>query len=90
MTQYQKARPVEAYDLVLFAQSTGPLYSAHKALVGRTAPGWRKHVRDRVVPLYYREIEPVYASVKTINSAARDLRRYYEREARETAALRGK
>ena len=90
MTQYPKARSVEAYDLVLYAQSTGPLYSAHKALVGRTAPGWRKHVRERVIPRYCREIEPVYASLKTINSAARDLRRYYEQQARETEALRGK
>ena len=79
-------REVRAHDLELYAINTGQFYEIHKGLVGQNGWAWIKHVRDLVLPRYCREIEPVWASEKTVDSVAVSLCEYYTRHAQESAA----
>jgi hypothetical protein len=76
-------REVDSHDLELYAINTGELYQTHKLLVGKNGWAWVKHVRDRVLPRYCREIEPVSASATTVDEVAVALCNYYTQHERE-------
>lgn len=78
-------RKIRATDLELYTVNTGAFYETHK-LMARHHFGldvWRDHLRDRVISLYSREIEPVYADFDTLQSVAVSLKDYYERHVQE-------
>jgi hypothetical protein len=77
-------REIDAFDLEVYAINTGELYEAHKLLTTFPIERWVKHVRERVLPRYCREIEPVAASAKVIEAVAVALRDYYKRHMEES------
>ena len=78
-------RNIERDDLVLFATNTGEFYQLHcfMARKGLSASGWRDWLRDRVLPLYGKQVEPVNYDYDTLTNAAREIKEYYERHVTE-------
>lgn len=70
----------------LYAVNTGSLYPTHCKLARNSASeaAWRNHVVETVMPLYSREIEMASAKLEALNSAARQLKDYYERHVAES------
>jgi hypothetical protein len=81
----QLARPVEAYDLELYAINTGQFYQWHTANAGEPLGVWLQHVATTVKPRYCREVEPVSATPETLQTVAAALKAYYEQHNRESA-----
>jgi hypothetical protein len=77
-------REIEAHDLELYAINTGELYQAHKLLAAFPTKRWVQHIRERVIPRYCREIEPVSASDAVVEVVAGALRNYYKRHMEES------
>jgi hypothetical protein len=78
-------RNIEQHDLVLYAINTSVFYQLH-CLMARnnmSVDGWKDWIRDRVLPLYGREIEPVSYDYDTLINSARELRDYYNRHVTE-------
>lgn len=77
-------REVGAHDLELFAINSGELYERHKALGrGDSMVDWIEHVRNRVRPLYCRQVERVAMTDDCCFKVAAALKTYYERHVRE-------
>ena len=72
-------RKIELHDLVLYTINTSCFYQRHCSFAGNGVgvDSWVDHLRDSVLPLYAREIEPVTADYDTVMDAARELRDYY-------------
>jgi hypothetical protein len=73
-------RNIELHDLVLFTTNTGEFYQLHclMARKGLNLAGWRDWIRDRVLPLYARQVEPVNYDYDTLTNAAREIKEYYD------------
>ena len=78
-------RLIECEDLVLFTTNTGEFYQLHclMARKGMSVAGWRDWIRDRVLPLYAKQVEPVDYDYETLANAAMDVKDYYERHISE-------
>jgi hypothetical protein len=78
-------RKVNPYDLELFTINTGAFYELHKmyARNGTHIRAWIAHVRNRALPRYCREIEPVSADTDTVKAVAQGLQAYYAEHIRE-------
>lgn len=74
-------RKIRADDLELYTINTSCFYEIHKTMAKHRfgMDVWRDHLRDRVIPLYCREIEPVEADYQTMFDVAVSLKDYYER-----------
>lgn len=78
-------RNIDTRDLVLFTTNTGEFYDFHclMARKGLDAAGWRDWIRDRVLPLYAKQIEPVNYDYEVLANAATEVKDYYDRHVRE-------
>jgi hypothetical protein len=72
-------RLIEQHDLVLFTTNTGEFYQLHKLMARNnlSVMGWMDWIRDRVLPLYAKQVEPVTYDYDTLINAAREIREYY-------------
>lgn len=72
-------RLIEAHDLELYAVNTGEFYKQHclMASKGYSVAWWELWLRERVLPHYSREIEPITYDHETVANVARTLRDYY-------------
>jgi len=78
-------RNIETHDLVLFTTNTGEFYQLHclMARKGLSVDGWRDWIRDRVLPLYARQVKPVNCDYQTLANAASEVKAYYDRHVTE-------
>ena len=78
-------RMIELHDLVLFTKNSGEFYQLH-CLMARnrmSVDGWKDWIRDRVLPLYAKQVEPVSYDYDVLINAARQIKDYYERHVTE-------
>ena len=78
-------RTIEKHDLVLFTINTGEFYQLHCLMArgGLSVLGWRDWLRDRVLPLYGKQVEPVNYDYQDLINAAREVKDYYDRHVTE-------
>jgi hypothetical protein len=78
-------RAIDENDLVLFTTNTSEFYQLHCFMARKclSLNGWRDWIRDRVLPLYCKQVEPVAYDYETLANAAREVKDYYERHIRE-------
>jgi len=78
-------RMIELHDLVLFTTNTGEFYQLHCLMARKrmSVDGWKDWIRDRVLPLYGKQVEPVSYDYETLINAAREIKDYYERHVTE-------
>lgn len=78
-------RAITEHDLVLFTTNTGEFYHLHCQMARGhlSIDGWRDWIRDRVLPLYAKQVEPVTYDYETLRNAAREVRDYYQRHIQE-------
>jgi hypothetical protein len=81
-------RFVEAHDLELFAINSGELYHRHQQLASLGIGPWARHIHDKVIPLYCRQVDPVRVSVRTVSDVALALQTYYRNQAEESRRSR--
>jgi hypothetical protein len=76
---------IQRHDLVLFTINTGEFYQLHCLMArrGLDVNGWRDWIRDRVMPLYAKQIEPFNYDYETLANAAREVKEYYDRHVTE-------
>lgn len=80
-------RAIEGHDLELFTINTGEFYQYHLFLARKhfSAHEWHRHLTDRVIPLYSRQVEPVTYDYETVANVAKSLKDYYERHLEEAS-----
>lgn len=78
-------RMIEQHDLVLFTTNTGEFYQLHCLMARKnlSVVGWMEWLRDRVLPLYAKQIEPVDYDYDVLINSAREVRDYYDRHIHE-------
>jgi len=79
-------RNIEQDDLVLFTTNTGEFYQLHCLMARKhmSVDGWKDWLRDRVLPLYAKQVEPVNYDYETLINAAHEIKEYYERHVEES------
>jgi hypothetical protein len=72
-------RAITQRDLTLFTINTGEFYQLHCLMARKncSVDGWRDWLRDRVLPLYAKQVEPVTYDYDTLINSAREVRDYY-------------
>lgn len=78
-------RKIEQHDLVLFTTNTSEFYQLHMVMARNnlSVVGWMDWLRDRVLPLYARQVEPVLYDFDTLRNSAIEIRDYYTRHIAE-------
>ena len=83
------ARAIRSDDLALYAINTSYFYPSHVLYARKGLPlsAWMDHIRERVIPLYCKEIESVTASYDATKDAAFWMQDYYQRHIQEMEVL---